>query len=258
VLDDVQQASRDQFDRQAAQYGRSHILADTSDVAEGLAGVVRPEAGRALDVATGGGHTALWLARQGWQVTAADIAPAMLESAARLAAEEGFALETALQAAEAFPQADGSFDLVTCRVAAHHFSDREKFLREVHRVLRPGGYFLLIDGSVPDGEPEAEEWIHRVEKLRDPSHGRFVSPAGWQALCGAAGLRVVRCETKPFKQPDLEWYFAAAATPEENRAAVRDLVARAPGAARRVFRLSEEEGRTVWWWPRLTLLARHD
>src|SRR6188474_145087 len=93
-------------------------------------------------------------------------------------------------------------------------------------------------------------------KFRDPSHGRFLSPGVWSALSEAAGLTVVRCETHPFKQPDLEWYFQTAATSAENREKVRGLIQSAPESARRVFSLGEEDGKIVWWWPRLTLLAR--
>ena len=186
MLDAVQQASRDQFEKQSDRYGKSHILANISDVAAGLAGLTFSSGATALDVATGGGHTAVYLAGLGLAATAADISPAMLANARKLAEERGHSLETRLHEAEKFPYADASFDLVTCRVAAHHFSDCGAFLREVVRVLKPGGYFLLIDGSVPDGEPGAEEWIHQVEKLRDPSHGRFLSPGAWSALCGSA------------------------------------------------------------------------
>jgi ubiquinone/menaquinone biosynthesis C-methylase UbiE len=256
MLDAVQQAARDQFERQSDRYGKSHILADTHDVAEGLLGVQFPAGATALDVATGGGHTAIFLAGQGLKVTAADISPAMLANAKKLAEEKGLSIKTARQEAEKFPQADASFDLVSCRVAAHHFSDREAFLRETCRVLKNGGCFLLIDGSVPDGEPVAEEWIHQVEKLRDPSHGHFLSPAAWAALCEKQGLQVVHCATTPFKQPDLEWYFQTAATSPEGREAVRELVINAPEAARRVFGIAEEDGKTIWWWPRLTLLAK--
>lgn len=256
MLDAVQQASRDQFEKQSDRYGKSHILADTSDVAAGLGGLAFSPGSAALDVATGGGHTAIHLAGLGLAVTAADISPAMLANAKKLAAERGFAIETCLHEAEKFPYASESFAIVTCRVAAHHFSDRDAFLREVHRVLEPGGHFLLIDGSVPDNEPEAEEWIHQVEKLRDPSHGRFLSPGAWTVRCREAGLSVLRCETHPFKQPDLEWYFQTAATSPENREQVLTLVRQAPESARRVFSIVEEDRKIVWWWPRLTLLAR--
>src|SRR5690349_11480165 len=89
-LDPTQSASAAQFNRQSDRYGKSHILANTEDVAQGLEGIVVPAEGTALDVATGGGHTALWLVRQGWRVTAGDIAPRMLENARKLCAHSGF------------------------------------------------------------------------------------------------------------------------------------------------------------------------
>ncbi len=255
-LDDRQSASAGQFDRQSDRYGRSHILADTSDVDAALEGIAPSGNALALDVATGGGHTALWLARHGWKVTAGDVSQRMLENTSRLLAEEGFQLETRLFPAEEIPFADASFDMVTCRVAAHHFSSPEGFVKEVARVLRPGGYFLLIDGTVPDNNPISEEWLHRVEKWRDPSHGRFLPRKDWVNLTLSNGFTILKSEIHPKKQPDLEWYFETAATTTENRALVREAVATAPDEVRHSLRIGEEEGKTVWWWPILRLVAR--
>lgn len=256
-LDSAQAAAAAQFDRQSDRYGRSHILADTADVARGLSGIApAPGRDRALDVATGGGHTALHLARAGWRVTAGDIAPRMLENAARLAAEEGFSVETRLFPAEQMPFAHASFALVTARVAPHHFSSPAGFVAEVARVLEPGGHFLLIDGSVPDDDPATEAWLHQVEKWRDPSHGRFLSRRAWSELAQASGLEILHTSLDPLKQPDLQWYFETAATPPENRLRVLDAVRTAPESVRRALRLADEDGRIVWWWPRLTLVAR--
>jgi len=255
-FDAAQSASAAQFDRQSDRYGKSHILADTKDVAAALADVPVPAGGRPLDVATGGGHTALYLAQQGWQVTAGDIAPRMLENARKLAEDAGCQIETRLFPAEELPFPAASFDLVSSRVAPHHFSSPEKFVSEAARVLKPGGNFLLIDGSVPDNDPETEKWLHGVEKLRDPSHGRFLSRAAWESLVTAKGLKVLRSQLDPMKQPDLQWYFETAATPAENRRLVLEAVRDASPHVRAAMRLTEEEGRIVWWWPRLSLLAQ--
>jgi ubiquinone/menaquinone biosynthesis C-methylase UbiE len=254
-LDPIQQKSQAQFDRQSQRYAKGHILSDVSDVVAALAHVPA-RSGRALDVATGAGFTGLYLAEQGWQVTLADLSGAMLARASEGARERGLSVETRQHAAEALPYADGAFDLVTCRVAAHHFSDVVSFVRESARVLAPGGYFLLIDGTVADDEPVARAWLHQVEIHRDPSHQRLVTPREWRSHCEAAGLTVISCEVFPFKQPNLNWYFETAATSPENRAAVHELIRTAPAEAKELFKLTEEDGKIVWWWQRLSLVAR--
>lgn len=257
TFDRQQQDSAEQFDRQSANYGRSHILADTADVDRALAGIVIPRGGEALDVATGGGHTALHFARSGMRVTLGDISVKMLEAATRLLHEEGFTpVEARRFPAEAIPFDDDRFALVSSRVAPHHFSSPEKFVGEAARVLAPGGYFLLIDGSVPDEDPETEEWLNRVEKWRDPSHGRCLSRATWEALVKDVGLEIVVSRLEPMEQPDLEWYFETAATSPENRRKVLEAVATASAHIRRAMRLREADGRTSWTWQRLSLVAR--
>jgi len=258
VLNEAQAASAAQFEKQSDRYGKSHILADTSDVAAVLSHIPVASGGRALDVATGGGHTALCLARHGWQVVAGDISPRMIENARKLLIGEGFSLETHLFPAEQFPFEDQSFNIVTVRVAPHHFSSPARFVGEVARVLNPAGHFLLIDGSVPDNDPETEQWLHKVEKWRDPSHGRLLSRAAWENLAADAGLNILQSELQPMKQPNLEWYFETAATSPQNRELVLEAVRTASPQVRAALQLAEEDGKIVWFWPRLTLLARKD
>jgi 2-polyprenyl-3-methyl-5-hydroxy-6-metoxy-1,4-benzoquinol methylase len=88
-LDAIQRTAQQQFDRQSDRYGGGHILADVSDVKNALARLSWLKPGRALDVATGAGHTGLYLASAGWQVTLADLSTAMLERAAAAARERG-------------------------------------------------------------------------------------------------------------------------------------------------------------------------
>lgn len=255
-LDEIQQAAQEQFARQSTKYGAGHILADVADVQAALEKITLPSRAQVLDVACGAGHTGLHLASLGHAVTLSDLAAPMLDRVCEAAEARGLSVHTQQHAAEEFPYPAAAFDLVTCRVAPHHFSSPHAFMQESARVLRPGGWFLLIDGSVPDHDPETEGWLHQVEKLRDPSHHRLLSRDAWSELCEQAGLTVQSTELLPLKQPDLEWYFAAANTPPANRDQVRQLVATAGAQVRTALRLGEEDGKTVWWWPRLTLIAR--
>jgi len=255
-MDSVQRASQDQFSKQSRRYARGHILENTEDIAAMLDGVPISPGAEALDVATGAGHTAFFLARAGFRVTASDLTPAMLDRVREGAAERGLEIATRQHSAETLPYPEASFDLVSCRVAPHHFSSPADFVRESARVLKPDGWFLVIDGTVPDDFPEAESWLHQVEKLRDPSHNRLLRPSEWRALSEQNGLTVEKLVVAQRKQPDLEWYFETAATSPENREKVRALIETASEEIRREYRVGEEEGKTVWWWPMLALRAR--
>ncbi len=66
---------------------------------------------------------------------------------------------------------------------------------------------------------------------------------------------MVRSELHTRKQPDLEWYFETAATPGDNRENVLEAAANASEHVKAALRLGHEEGKIVWWWPMLSLLA---
>src|SRR5579885_3617550 len=145
---------------------------------------------RALDIATGGGHTALAVAPHVAQVTVTDLTPRMLEKAREFLLSQGVTNAVFQVAdAEALPFEDESFDRVTCRIAPHHFPNVEQFVREVARVLKRGGIFLLIDCMAPS-EAELDVFDNTVEKWRDPSHGRSCTVEEWQAFFREAGLRI--------------------------------------------------------------------
>jgi ubiquinone/menaquinone biosynthesis C-methylase UbiE len=205
-----------QFGAHAAAYATSPVHAKGASLGR-VVELVQPQRDwQVLDIATGAGHTAAAFAPHVAHVTASDITDEMLEQARKLAAAKGLGnMETAAADAEALPFADARFDLVTCRIAAHHFPDVPRFVREVQRVLKRGGTFALVDNVGPDalstpGFSEAELAAAAVaynafEKLRDPSHGRCLGLAEWGMVIAAAGLDVLHQEILPKTMEFAPW-----------------------------------------------------
>jgi ubiquinone/menaquinone biosynthesis C-methylase UbiE len=197
-----------QFGAHAAAYATSVVHAKGASLGR-LVELVQPQRDwQALDIATGAGHTAAAFAPHVAHAIASDITEEMLEEARKLAAAKGLAnMVTAVADAEALPFEDARFDLVTCRIAAHHFPDVARFFAEVKRTLKPGGTFALVDNISPDalstpGFSEADladaaATYNAFEKLRDPSHGRCLSVAEWRDVIAAAGLDVRHQEVLP-------------------------------------------------------------
>jgi ubiquinone/menaquinone biosynthesis C-methylase UbiE len=205
-----------QFGAHAAAYATSPVHAKGASLGR-LVELVKPQRDwQALDIATGAGHTAAAFAPHVAHVIASDITEEMLDEAKKLAAAKGLRnMEAAAADAEALPFPDARFDLVTCRIAAHHFPDVARFVAEVKRVLKPGGTFALVDNISPDalstpGFSEAElgdaaAAYNAFEKLRDKSHGRCLSLAEWRAVIAAAGLDVLHQEVLPKSMEFAPW-----------------------------------------------------
>ncbi|MEW8977321.1 MAG: class I SAM-dependent methyltransferase [Symbiobacterium sp.] len=140
--------------------------------------------------------------------------------------------------AEALPFADGSFDVVTCRIAAHHFPAVDRFCREAARVLRPGGRLVVVDNVAPE-EPDLDRFINEVEKLRDPSHHRAYRLSEWKGFVEEAGLHFTVAH-RFTSWVDREDWLARANTPPAVADQVRTVLAGAPAAARERFRITAD------------------
>jgi SAM-dependent methyltransferase len=155
-----------------------------------------------LDVATGGGHVAARLREAGCEVVTCDPAPGMRPDV--------------ICRAEDLPFADASFDVVACRVAAHHFEDPAAALRELARVSRE---LVLVADNLYLGEAGEE-----ADRLRDPTHVRNYSEDEWRDLFGQAGLEVEAFEREE-KRIELEPWLERAGCIGREAERVRELLA---------------------------------
>jgi SAM-dependent methyltransferase len=156
----------------------------------------------ALDVATGGGHVARRLREAGVRVVTSDPAPGMQPDV--------------VNRAEDLPFADDAFDVVACRVAAHHFEDVPKAVREMARVSRDR--VLVVDNLY------LSEAAEEAERTRDPSHVRNYSEQEWRGFFEDAGLRVEQVEF--FEKPiELEPWLERAGCSGREAERVRELMA---------------------------------
>ena len=206
------------------QFGTARALHDyaTSDIhsrgksLEILSAGIEPRADwQMLDIATGAGHTALRFAGRVAGVQLVDLTPGMLQTAMSLAQKCGFSnVSATLADAVALPFGDKSFDLVTCRLALHHFSEPAEAVREFARVLKPGALLGFTDNFSIDN-PEAVEYYNRYEKLRDPSHHWITPLRQLQALFTDAGL-VIEQSHKITKEMEFhEWADRQSVGPED-------------------------------------------
>lgn len=158
-----------------------------------------------LDVATGGGHTALAFAPHVAQVTATDFTPPMLAVARRFITAQGRAnVRYAVADAERLPVAAHSLDCVTCRVAAHHFPDIFAFVRQAYRTLKPGGVLVIHDHVMPN-DAAAARYVNAYEKLRDPAHARALTEYEWRGIVLDAGFTIPHIEQRTMQHQLYPW-----------------------------------------------------
>jgi SAM-dependent methyltransferase len=147
---------------------------------------------QALDVATGGQHVARRLREAGASVVTVDPAPGMEPDV--------------ISRAEELPFADASFDVVACRIAAHHFDDVAAAVQEMARVSKDR---VVVEDTLFQGE-EMED----VEKIRDPTHVRRYSEEEWRHFFADAGLEIDRLEIMSRRMPVDAWLERADASPD--------------------------------------------
>ena len=231
-----------QFAPSAAAYVTSSTHAHGADLARLIELAQLSGHESVLDVATGGGHTALACAPQARHVVASDLTLAMLHEARKYIQTHAIPNVTYCRSeAEHLAFADASFERVTCRIAAHHFADVRAFAREAARVLKPGG-LLLVSDHIGLEDPEYDQFMDRFERWRDPSHVRAYTFSEWRTFCQAAGLEIIHTEDDPRESYDFASWAARLRMPDHERDQLAAWLLAAPSHLREYFAVVEAEG----------------
>jgi ubiquinone/menaquinone biosynthesis C-methylase UbiE len=175
-----------------------------------------------LDIATGGGHVARVFAPLVADVVASDLTPEIL--------------------AEELPFGHASFDIVTCRIAPHHFPNPDRFVAEASRVLRPSGRFVLVDSTVPEGDPGA--FFNRFELLHDQSHVRSLTVEAWIGLIENAGLTATNVESFR-KRHDFDDWTSRSLMADDDKAVLGRMMQEADDTVRGKFAVEVSDGNLV-------------
>ncbi len=197
----------------------------------------------ALDVACGAGGMTLALAPSVRTVIGLDPAREMLGALALGARRAGLTNVVGVRGdAHRLPLREASVQIVTVRMAPHHFHDPALAVREMARALGRGGRLGIADGSVPE-DPALDAFINRLDTLNDPTTVRNYSAREWRAFFECAGLRVDSVEEEAFDLPEgrlLSEWVARSAGSSVVFDECRRLLLGAPFGFRRALRVQAE------------------
>jgi SAM-dependent methyltransferase len=217
--DDPLSTMEQAFGRQARAFAHSPLQSDPIRLRR-LVDWVEPRAGeRILDVGCGPGIVLGGLAATGARAVGLDRTIEML----RLARDRGARLCVRGEGTR-LPFPDGVFDAVVCRNACHHFFDPGAVVREMARVLRPGGRAVIEDMRAPD-DPAQRAYHEAIEKLRDVAHVRTLTRLELRDLLAAAGFAAFEDAPIAFAIDVDEWLERAYPSPDSRQRCVEMLTA---------------------------------
>jgi len=259
TADQVHEAAQAQFGATAAAYSVSAGHGDQTALRTLVALAAPKETDKVLDIATGAGHTALAFAPHVERVVAYDLTDAMLAETAKNAAQRGLSnVSTQKGPAEKLPFPGAAFDIVTVRLASHHFADNAAAVREMARVAKPGGKVVVVDNYGPEDEA-LDDRLQHIEKLRDPSHVRSYRLSAWRAFLHNAGLKIQREVTDHYSESkrgmDLDDWVRRSKTPPDHVAELRRLFTSAAPDLRDLLSI-QLDGDAVWFrLPQVTFIT---
>jgi ubiquinone/menaquinone biosynthesis C-methylase UbiE len=192
-----------------------------------------------LDLGCGAGHLSFAVAPHVKSVIAYDLSSEMLEVVHHEAERRNLSnLVTRQGRVEELPFEDASFDAVCTRYSAHHWTKLPQAITEIHRVLKPGGTFIVIDTCAP-ASPLLDSHLQAIELFRDGSHVRNYTHAQWVAMLEAQGFEI-KSHTFWKISIDFKAWVERMRTPPLHVEALRSLLKNVPHEVRNYFQIAED------------------
>ncbi len=221
-MSDHDRALATAFDGQAPQFERSPVQSDPGALARLVREADLPPDSRVLDAGCGPGLVAEALLMAGHRVVGVDLSAGMVDRARRRCAAFGDRGRfERISLFDPHPALAGPFDAAVSRYVLHHVADPSAFVARQVELLRPGGVLVLVDHTT-DPDPDRARHHQEVERARDATHTRNLTPGGLLDLLASAGLVDLRLVEEPFALDFDEWIDRG--TPGAPKAAVRALV----------------------------------
>ncbi|WP_193554855.1 class I SAM-dependent methyltransferase [Halobacillus salinus] len=246
MSEDQKNQVRQTFSKNSNAYVTSTTHSKKSDLEQITAWLQPDNSWTVLDIATGGGHVAKELSRSAGTVFATDLTIEMLQNTAtHLKGLNN--IHYVVADAEELPFLGGSFDAVTCRIAPHHFPNPKQFIKEVSRVLKPSGKFLMIDNVAP-AEDELDHFYNTFEKMRDASHGRALKITEWKNLLEEHRLTITKETSRKKTLPFHDW-LTRTTDDQQTQQQVRDFFHQASKKEKQYFSIDDKlESFTIDEW----------
>jgi SAM-dependent methyltransferase len=186
------------------------VAPQLANIHEHLIRELDPQPGeRWLDVGTGTGAVAVRAARAGAEVVGSDLAPVLIETAKRLAADEGLEIAYEVGDAEELPYGNADFDVVSSSFGAIFAPDHQRVAHELARVTRPGGRIGLTAWDPAGG---VGDFFRMMGRFQPPPPEGAGSPLEWgieahvtELLGTDFELRFVHGDDRKLEQPDEMW-----------------------------------------------------
>lgn len=205
------------FDAQAAAFERSKVQRDAESLSRFVAFAAVPRGGRVLDAGCGPGLVAEAFLEAGCDVLGVDLSAEMIRRAQARCAR--FGERARFEQRSLFDLEPGApLDAALSRNVLHHLEEPQAFLARQAALVRPGGAVLAFDLS-GEADPAAQAWAHGIERDRDRTHVRTLTPGEMVDMLIRAGLEDIRVAEEHLLLDFDEWFDRG--TPAMPKEAVR-------------------------------------